>query len=417
MRISKLPYPLSTLYGLRARINPEPDYQRPSVWTTKQKQLLIDSILRGYDIPKMYWHRLKNPEEENYEFAVIDGQQRLRTVWEFCGGKFALPKDTDTIDGIEVAKKHYADLDFNLRSSFDIYSFDVVIVEDAIQNEKGDEITDMFLRLQNGTTLKAQEKRNAMPGNMKDFIKDISKHQFFENCKFNNLRFAYDHIAAQMVCLEIAGEPTNVKDADLNKIYKKNTTFDKTTDDIAKRVKRTLDFLLRAFPERTEELERYNTITLYSISSTLVQRYVHAGTEVLLHDWFIQFETQRRDNETKNEDDRNPELVDYRRLISYSTDSVESIKSRLEFLQKRFFLAHPKIELLDNNRNFTSEQRLAIYRKFDGLCQLKTHCNGEKLMWDNWHADHIDAHSKGGKTIVSNGQVTCAPCNLDKSNN
>ena len=37
----------------------------------------------------------------------------------------------------------------------------------------------MFLRLQNGITLKAQEKRHAFGGNMRDFVIQISKHPFF----------------------------------------------------------------------------------------------------------------------------------------------------------------------------------------------------------------------------------------------
>lgn len=411
MRISKQPYPITTLFGLRDRIDPTPDYQRPPAWTTKQKQLLIDTILRGYDVPKMYWQRL--PSGGDHEFAVIDGQQRLRTIWEFCGGEFALHKDMDPIEGVEIAKKRYADLDFNLRSKFDIYFFDVIIVEEAVQNEKEDEIRDMFLRLQNGTTLKAQEKRNAMPGKMRDFIKSISKHPFFEICKFNNSRFTYDHVAAQMVCLELAGQPTNVKDGDLNKLYKENATFD-INSDAAKRVKRVLDYLLRAFPEKTPELERYNAITLYCIASTLLRRYVHAGTEALLSEWFIGFETARRQNERLDEDSRDPLLIEYRRLTSYSTDAEESIRGRVEFLEKRFFLACPDIELTDTLRAFTHEQRLAIYRKNDGCCQLETHCDGSKLMWDDWHADHILAHVNGGKTTVSNGQVACAPCNLSK---
>ena len=58
VRLSKQPYPVTTLNGLKHAIDPTPDYQRPPAWNLKQKQLLIDSILRGYDVPKMYWHRL-----------------------------------------------------------------------------------------------------------------------------------------------------------------------------------------------------------------------------------------------------------------------------------------------------------------------------------------------------------------------
>jgi len=361
----------------------------------------------------MYWRTVNRDDGVKYE--VIDGQQRLRTIWEFKAGEFGLARDADPVDGISVAGKKYGDLDLDISTIFDAYPVDVVIVDDAVQNDEEDEVREMFLRLQNGTTLKAQEKRNAMPGQMRDFIKEIAGHLFFKNCKFTNSRFTFDQVAAQMACLEMAGGPTSVRDSDLNRMYEANATFDKNGP-AAKKIRKVLDYLLRAFPEKTPELERYNAITLYCLASTLIENYVHAGTEKELEDWFIGFETQRRQEEDLDEEKRDPQLVEYRRLTSYSTDGEESIRGRLEFLEKRFFLACPDIPTIDAIRMFTPEQRLAIYRKDDGRCQLKIHCTGEKLGWADWHADHIVPHSKGGKTTVANGQVACPSCNLSKNN-
>lgn len=411
MRMSKERYPITTLYGLRNKIDPTPDYQRPPAWTRKQKQLLIDTILRGYDIPKMYWQRLEN--DPQHEFAVVDGQQRLRTVWEFCGGEFPLAKDADPVGDTKIAGKRYDDLDFDLRSKFDIYALDVVIVEDAIQTDEEDEVRDMFLRLQNGTTLKAQEKRNAMPGQMRDFVKGIAGHPFFDNYKFSNSRFTFDHIASQMIRLEMSGGPASVRDSDLNRMYRDNTDFD-ASGKAAKKVRRVLDYLHRAFPEKTPELERYNAITLYCLASTLIEGYVHQGTEAELAAWFIEFETNRRRNDDLDEEERDPSLIEYKRLTSYSTDAAESIQGRLDYVERLFFSAYPDIEPKDEVRVFSHEQRMAIFRRGGGVCQIASHCDGEKLSWGEWHADHIVPHSKGGKTVVSNGQIACAACNLGK---
>lgn len=254
-----------------------------------------------------------------------------------------------------------------------------------------------------------------MPGVMRDFVKEVSQHPFFQNCKFSNTRFTFDHVASQIICLEMAGGPTSVRDSDLNRMYQNNASFDRNGK-LAKKVRRVLDYLLRAFPEKTPELERYNAITLYCLASTLIEGYVHQGTEALLAKWFIGFETSRRENETKDDDTKDSALVEYRRLTSYSTDAEESIKGRLEFVEKLFFIACPDIEPIDTIRSFTPEQRLAIFRRSGGFCQIKTHCSGDRLMWGEWHADHIVPHSKGGKTTVSNGQTACPSCNLAKSN-
>ena len=413
MRMNKRPLPLSTIWSWKSRIDPTPDYQRPPAWTRKQKQLLIDTILREYDIPKMYWRSVNRGD--GIKFEVIDGQQRLRAIWEYRDDEFAVAQDAALIDGTSCAGLKCSDLDLELSTIFDTYPVDVVIVDEAVQNEQEDEVRDMFLRLQNGTTLKAQEKRNAMLGQMRDFVKEVAAHPFFPNCKFSNSRFTYDHIAAQIICLEIAGGPASVRDSDLNRMYSENTGFD-PGGKLAKKVTRVLNYLQRAFPEKTPELERYSVITLYCAASTLIESYVHAETEELLNSWFIQFEMDRRANERMDEDQRDLALVEYRRMTSQSTDSEESIRGRLEFIEKRFFLDCPNIEPIDSIRIFTPEQRLAIYRRDEGRCQIKTNCSGEKLAWGEWHADHIIAHSNGGKTVVSNGQVGCPVCNLAKSN-
>lgn len=414
MRLSKERYPISVLKEMQSYIDLRPEYQRPLVWSMKQKRLLIDSILRGYDIPKMYWHRQK--ENAPFQFHVIDGQQRLSTIWEFCNEEFSLGADGDDVDGDSTKNLSYSNFTINLKKQFQFYSFDIVIVEDALQNNDEDEIREMFLRLQNGTSLKAQEKRNAMTGNMRNFIKNLAQHPFFESCKFSDKRFTYDHVAAQITCLELAGAVVSVRDSDLNRMYEAERDFDLQSK-TAKKIKRTLDYLKQAFPQHTPELERYNAITLYSLASSLLENFVYQGTENKLAQWFIAFEAERRSDMDKPADDRDPQLIEYQRLTSYSTDAEESLAKRLEFMQRRFFAAAPEIETKDFSRNFTNEQRLAIYRRDQAFCQLKLVCHGtERLSWTEWHADHKKPHSLGGLTTVENGQVACPACNGAKSN-
>ena len=404
------PMPIATICNSKKSIDPTPDYQRPPAWTVKQKQLLIDSILREYDIPKMYWRKVTRDDGIKYE--VIDGQQRLRAIWSFKEGEFALAKDSDPVNGKPIADKKCDDLGMEIRSIFDTYPIDVVIVE----NDEDDEIKEMFLRFQNGTTLKAQEKRNAMPGEMRDFVKKLAKHKFLENCAFSDTRFTFDHVIAQFVRLELKGGPANIQNSHLNRMYMEYKKFE-GSDKVEKKILRVLDYLLRVFPENTPELERHSVITLYCLASVLLEKFVHKGTEPKLYEWFIGFEKDRREQDKLEEEERDIQLSEYKNLTGHSTDAEHSIRGRLEIFERNFFLKFPDIEPIDPIRSFTHEQRLAIYRKDDGFCQVKKHCEGKKLDWDaDWHADHIVPHSKGGKTIVSNGQVACSACNLSKGN-
>jgi hypothetical protein len=53
------------------------------VWTQKDRQKLIDSVLRNYPIPAIFLYR----REENGEiiYDVVDGKQRLETFLMYMG--------------------------------------------------------------------------------------------------------------------------------------------------------------------------------------------------------------------------------------------------------------------------------------------------------------------------------------------
>ena len=146
MELNKKPWPLATIFGIRDRIDTNPDYQRPPVWSIGQKRLLIDTILRGYDIPKMYWRKIgKSPDK----YEVVDGQQRLRAIWEFMNGEFDLGKSADPLDGIELKHLKYHDdepkrtISDEMRLSLDTYTLDIIILTDT----DDEEVREMFLRL------------------------------------------------------------------------------------------------------------------------------------------------------------------------------------------------------------------------------------------------------------------------------
>ena len=87
-----------------------------------------------------------------------------------------------------------------------------------------------------------------------------------------------------------------------------------------------------------------------------------------------------------------------------------NMQYRHDFLVKEIVKALPKLELKDRQRDFTEEQRWAIYWRDKGKCQS---CK-KKCAENAFHADHKKAHTKGGRTTISNGMVLCSICNLKK---
>lgn len=392
----------------KPKINIRPDYQRGAVWSKPQKQLLIDSALRDLDIPKIYLREVQNGE---YEEEVVDGQQRLLAIWNYYDNEFRLNKDADEVNGQIISGKKFEELDEDTKDKFEAYELSVVILRDA----SDDDVEEMFLRLQNGTTLSAAEKRNAMPGQMKCFVRELAQHRFFQDCGFSNHRFAFDHVAAQMVLPELKGMICNVKNADLVKMYNANQNFDKNSQQ-AKKVIRTLNFLHKAFPEKTPELKKFNAISMYLLSIYLLENFAVNDRAREIGDWFIEFEQWRKEDDKRPIDERDNEMCSYLEKTSHSTDAQDSLEYRRKILLTKLHKAIPNLRPLDTHRSFSEEQRIAIFRRDKGICQLKLKCEGRKCEWDNWHADHRVPWSTGGETTVENGQVACPECNLSKNN-
>lgn len=63
-------------------------------------------------------------------------------------------------------------------------------------------------------------------------------------------------------------------------------------------------------------------------------------------------------------------------------------------------------------RLFDKSQKQMLYLRSNGKCSICSDTLGK-----SWEADHIIPFSKGGKTILSNGQATCKKCNLKKGTN
>jgi len=66
----------------------KPPYQRKPVWSPKQKCRLIESILLGMPIPEIYIQHTVIGDEDETSFAVVDGQQRIRTLVQFIGVEY-----------------------------------------------------------------------------------------------------------------------------------------------------------------------------------------------------------------------------------------------------------------------------------------------------------------------------------------
>jgi len=154
------------------------EYQRGSVWNTRQEKLLIDSILRGYPIPQFYFHFIETSAGglTSKSFEIIDGQQRVNAIYKFANNGFRLfdpQKDKKTglpkficEQSCPWGGKTFESLPSELKGKF----LQTPLRIARIESDNINEVRELFVRLQAGLPLNAQEKRDAWPGDFSQFI-------------------------------------------------------------------------------------------------------------------------------------------------------------------------------------------------------------------------------------------------------
>ena len=412
MRRNPRTWPVFSVNTRKSKIDPRPPYQRGLVWSKNKKQTFIDSMLRDFDIPKLYLRRIIDKDSQ-YEWEVVDGQQRLTAIWEFLRNDYPISVDAEPVDEHQINGQIFNELHSDVQEQLQGYELSIVELEDADDQE----IEEMFLRLQDGVPLNAAEKRNAVSGNVRDFVRDItSTHKLMtSSLPFDNRRYSHDEVVAQMLLIELNGGPTHITASKLRNMYEDKNFNEKSS--YAIKLKRVLNFLSQAFPTQSPELTKTNIISLYTIASESLNKYAISSRAKSFGKWFVEFERQRRENQDKPEDQMDTRMYDYQLAIMHGSASIGSQQERRRVLLQDMIGSMPDLRQLDDQRLFTYEQRAAIFRKSNGICvnpNDNPDCS-EECTWDNFHADHIIPHSAGGKTIVNNGQLLCPSCNLRKS--
>lgn len=140
-------------------------YQRKLVWTTEEKQKLIESILAGYPIPLIL---LAKVEQEQYE--IMDGMQRLNAIFSFIENVYSLKNGAYfEVENFPSAKKYSDEGLFervinkeflSAKECADLVEYQLAIT--IYPSADHESITDIFGRINSsGKQLSAQEQRQA----------------------------------------------------------------------------------------------------------------------------------------------------------------------------------------------------------------------------------------------------------------
>ena len=227
------------------RLKLNPDFQRRSVWTQSAKIYLIDTILRHLPIPKIYLRVNVDLETRQSYREIVDGQQRLRAIFEFSEDRLPLSRRAGEFSG-----HRYSTLDDDQKEAFLTYP---MAVEQLI-NASDSDVLEIFSRLNSYTIpLNAQELRHGKyQGDFKWAVHNTAQQWsvLWDTYKVvsvrERLRMADDQLMAEMFSIVINGVTDGGK-SNIDKLYVSLENEFPQQEAVTNRVGKTLSYIAENF--------------------------------------------------------------------------------------------------------------------------------------------------------------------------
>ena len=287
---------LSWWFQQKENIDFHPAYQRKGrLWSEKDKSFLIDSILNGFDIPKIYIADFTfvntglNIDKKLY--AVIDGKQRFEAIFDFFEGKYSLDSEFIYYDDSDckVAGLSYFDLKKlypSISAKFENFNLSVISV---ITDEEA-KINEMFVRLNKSKALTGAELRNAMEGVVPKLTRQIIGHSFFKNkIRFNTKRGQDSNLASKLLLIEFRGLFVDTKKIHLDRFVKEAIDAESYDFETAyKRIKTVLVRMNDSFMDKDKLLTSSGIIPVYY----WLYKH-HLGNLDILREFLVTFQTTK----------------------------------------------------------------------------------------------------------------------------
>lgn len=227
-----------------------PNFQRRDNWTPSARSYLIDTILRGLPVPNIYIRMETNTRTLSSYRDVVDGQQRLRSIFGFIDGSFALGRNAKEYRG-----QKYEDLDDDNQNQFLAYQLGVV----QLFNASDDVVLDIFQRLNAyGLSVNYQESRHGkyqggkFKGEFRQTVIEASERwvSLWDKYKVvtvrSRVRMGDHELMAQMYGILLEG----VVDGGQRWITKLYDTYDPgVPEEVTDKLDQTVSYILENFPD------------------------------------------------------------------------------------------------------------------------------------------------------------------------
>ena len=420
-------------------IKTNPEYQRGVVWNENQQKKLIDSLFRGYTLPLIYLHE-KKEEIAGYKrdgLEIIDGQQRLTAIHRYIEGAFRLFDPNTENDKAKFPRflmeapcpwggKYFHQLTPEMQNGFR----ETKLLLAIIQSDDTNEVRDLFIRLQAGTALNAQERRDAMPGGMTDFVlrlggkPDIIKypgHDFFKEAmgaRPGSDRGKTRQLAAQITSLLLAQRRAigatlpDINAAAIDNLYHENLDFDPDGAE-GVRIWGVFDLLQKLLRDgKRPRLRGHDVIHAALFVNRLRGDFSPAWEEEFSPalDGFLL--NLKGASKAEEDDQKYSYWSQYGTWTRVNSDRGESISRRHSFYLARMLEGMPATLPKDPSRQFSEEMRELIYFQQSKVCAV---C-GSAVRWGDAEIHHVKEHKNGGRTEIENAALVHRICHPKSDN-
>lgn len=415
---------LRNLYDHK-NLNLEPGFQRQSVWTEKDRANLLDSILRNYPLPAIFLY--KREEEGHLVFDVIDGKQRLESILMFMGampGRFRTRtqlSETDPVEWVDWTQLK------RRQQQHRVTGYEIPVIE--VDGELGD-IINVFVRINStGKALTRQEQRHARYYNS-PFLKEAARLANRFDSYFVELgifsagqlsRMKHVELMCELMLSLVQGDVLNKKTA-LDRVMATSSFDGRQLGKAARMATTTLNRVRRMFPHLKST--RLRQVTDFYTLAILIGKFEQEGLILtdrrrnrlawdLLQSFSTQVDAVRELQRKAKGALSGQELYrDYLLTVSQMTDDVNQRRKREQILRG---ILESLFAKRDSQRGFTSEQRRIIWNTTANRTCSHAGCK-RKLTWDDFTIDHINPHSKGGRSQLENAALMCREHNSSKGN-
>lgn len=156
-----------------------PDFQRQAgIWNDELKSRLIESLLLRIPLPMFYV-----AADESEKWSVVDGIQRMTTIYDYVTGKFRLER-------LEYLTKLNRCTHDELRRPLQRRISETELIVNVIESGTSpDVLFNVFRRINTGgLTLNGQEIRHALnPGPVRSYLKELAESDEFIKATDNSI--------------------------------------------------------------------------------------------------------------------------------------------------------------------------------------------------------------------------------------